>query len=84
MRRPMSQNDFWDVMALVHANHRFAKGGKNIKYVTPTFDMRTSDIHRIEFHGMENKFFSITNENADKDLYLWVLDWLLGKEVENE
>ncbi len=32
------------------------------------------------FHGMDNKTFSITNENADKDLYLWVLDWLLGNE----
>ena len=55
MRMPMNKLDFWEVMRTVHNEHRFAKGGKNIKYVSPTFDMRTGDIHRIEFHGAENK-----------------------------
>lgn len=80
MRMPMSKLDFWEVMRHVHNEHRFAKGGKNIKYVSPTFDMRTGDIHRIEFHGMENKVFSITNENADRDLYEWVMRWLDGED----
>ena len=47
MRMPMNKLDFWEVMRTVHNEHRFAKGGKNIKYVSPTFDMRTGDINRI-------------------------------------
>lgn len=80
MRMPMSKLDFWEVMRHVHAENRFGKGGRHIKYVTPTFDMRTGDIHTIEFRGVENKTFSITNENKDRDLYEWVMEWLLVEE----
>ena len=80
MRKSMSHKGFLSILAEIHANHRFARGGKHIKYVTPTFDMRTGDIHRVEFHGMEDKVFSITNENSDRDLELWIADWLDGKE----
>lgn len=80
MRKPMDQCAFWDLMGFIHKYHRFAKGGKHIKYVTPTFDMRTGDIHSIELRGMASKTFSITNENADKDLEDWVYRWLMDKE----
>lgn len=80
MRKPMNMEDFRFLLLYIQMNHKFARGGKHIKYVTPTFDMRTGDIHRIEFHGMEDKVFSITNENADRDLEMWIADWLDDKE----
>ena len=78
MRKPMNMEDFRFLLLYIQMNHKW--GGKHIKYVTPTFDMRTGDIHRVEFHGMEDKVFSITNENSDRDLEMWIADWLDGKE----
>lgn len=34
-------------------------------------------IHAIIFYGMvEDKAFSLTNENKDKDLHEWIMEWL--------
>ena len=38
--------------------------------------MRFGDIYAIEFRGFNDKIFSITNENRDKDLYKWIMEWL--------
>ena len=79
MRRAMEWDELADLLDYIDDHHRFGKGGKHIKYVVPTIDTRTANIHAIEFHGMEIRTFSITNENKDLDLFEWIMDWLDGK-----
>lgn len=75
MRKPMTFNDLRDFLNYVEKNHKFGKG-KSIKYVTPHIDMRYGNIHAIEFRGFNDRVFSITNENKDRDLYVWIMEWL--------
>ena len=75
MRKPMDWESFADLLEYIEAKHRFTRG-RHIRYVVPTIDMRTSDIHSIDFYGFEEKSFRITNENADRDLFAWVMEWL--------
>lgn len=71
--------DFRKLLTYISNNHSFLKGGKKIKYVEPVIDMRTGDIFCVEFRGFNDKTFSITNENSDKDLEKWIYDWLDDK-----
>ena len=66
------------LLVYIDREHSFKKGkGKRIKYVVPTIDTRTMRIHAIIFYGMvEDKAFSLTNENKDKDLHEWIMEWL--------
>ena len=76
-RKALSWGDFKKVMQEVDTNHRFARGGKNIKYVDPIIDMRTRDIFCVTFRGLDGeKTLSITNENRNKDLYKMIMDCL--------
>ena len=87
MRKPMTYEEFVTILKAVSVEHKFGKSsGKGIKYVTPTFDLRSGDIHTITFHCWnEDRTFSITNENKDIDLYAWVVEWLTeGKVKINE
>lgn len=76
MRKPMSFAEFRELLNFIQQYHKFGKG-KSIKYVTPHIDMRYGNIHAIEFRGFHDKTFSITNENKDKDLLKWIMDWLI-------
>jgi hypothetical protein len=78
MRKEMTYEEFVKVLKYVTENHKFGSGiGKGIKYVTPTFDLRNGKIHCITFSGWNGeKVFSIINENKDKNLYAWVVEWL--------
>lgn len=75
LRKPMTTSDLRQLLIFIEKYHKFGRG-KSIKYVTPHIDMRYGDIHAIEFRGFHDRVFSITNENKDKDLYLWIMEWL--------
>lgn len=82
MRKAMTYDSFTDLMEYIDESHRFGKGGKHIKYVVPTIDTRTADIHSIAFYGMADKTFTITNDNSELDLEAWIVSWLRDKESE--
>lgn len=76
-RRAMTRTEFEDLILYIHDNHRFGRNGMNIKYVTPTIDMRTGDIHSVTFYYFTDEItLSITNENRNRDLTQWVYKWL--------
>ena len=83
-RKAMKMVDFRKLLTYISANHSFSKGGKKIKYVEPVIDMRTGDIFCVKFRGFNDKTFSITNENSDRDLEKWIYDWLNGVLVDEE
>ena len=74
----MNLNDFRDLLNYIEKNHSFRRGkGKMIKYVSPTCDMRSGDIFHINLRQAGNGVdFSLTNENKDRNLKRWVMDWL--------
>ena len=80
MRKPMDFEAFADLLEFIDEEHRFGVGGKHIKYIVPTIDTRTADIHAIDFYGLEDKSFRIVNEDADKDLEKMITNWLNRKE----
>lgn len=68
--------EFRELLNYIQDNHRFSRGGKGIKYVEPTIDMRTGDVFCVSFRGWNDKTFSKTNENSDRDLKEWIYEWL--------
>lgn len=82
MKRPigdgMSLKDLQDVLIYIEKNHSFRKSmGKRVKYVYPSFDMRMGDIFHVKLRiAGEGLDFAIVNENKDRYLKEWILDWL--------
>lgn len=70
--------DFRDICNYIEKNHSFRKAmGKRVKYVAPTCDMRIGKIFHVNLRLMgSGRDFSLTNENKDKDLKAWIIDWL--------
>lgn len=74
----MTVEDFRELCAYIEAHHSFKKGqGKMVKYISPTYDVRIGEIFHVNIRlsGM-GRDFSITNENINKDLKSWIIDWL--------
>lgn len=80
-RKNMGMNDFTWLIAVIMGKHGlladdWAKSHL-IKYVRPHFDTRTGGFYGITLEGFRGKKeFFIVNENKDKDLYAWVMDFL--------
>lgn len=74
----MNIEDFREILNYIEKNHSFRKSqGKMVKYVSPTLDMRIGKIFHVNLRRSgEGKDFSLTNENKDKDLKSWILNWL--------
>jgi len=77
-RKSMSMSEFHELVGHVQNKHEFAmRGGKSIKYVRCSYDTRLRDVWSV---SLDDKHFSLTNENKDKDLKSWVYDYLEGKD----
>lgn len=74
----MSSALFNEIFQYAITHHSFKEGkGRRVKYIVPTIDTRTRMINTIIFYCMaEDKVFSLTNRNKDKDLYEWIMEWL--------
>lgn len=74
----MNIDDFRKLCNYIEKNHSFRKAqGKMIKYISPTFDMRIGKIFHVNLRRSGDGIdFSLTNENKDKDLKNWIVDWL--------
>lgn len=74
----MSLEDFTELVDHINKNHSFSEvKGKRIKYITPIYDTRIGKIFCVNLRLTgEGKYFSLTNENKDKDLKQWIYDWL--------
>ena len=77
-RKEMSIEDLRSLLQYIEKNHSFRKSkGKRVKYVSPTCDMRTGSIFHVNIRLTgEGKDFSLTNEDKDRDLLKWIVDWL--------
>lgn len=66
------------LMHFIDDNHSFRNlKGKRIKYVDCSTDMRTGKIFSVTLRGLfGEKVFWQANENKDKDLYEWIINWL--------
>ena len=76
----MKLEEFTELVDYVHGKHRFGRGGRGIKYIEPVYDTRYGDIFCIIFRGWDDKIFSLTNENKNRDLKEWVYEWLKESE----
>lgn len=80
----MSLQDFTNLLNYIERNHTWnlAKG-RMVKYVEPCFDMRIRRVFAVKLRGaFGEKSFAVINENKDKDLYTWIINWLDKKEEE--
>ena len=68
--------EFNDLVKFISDNHGFRshkRGGKMIKYVRCSFDTRFNDIFSIQ---LDDKIFSVVNENRKRDLKKWLYSYL--------
>lgn len=78
MRKTMSLKDYVELLKYIDENHGWRntlgkEGSKHIKYVRCTFDTRTNTIFSVE---LDDKNFTIVNENKDVDLKEWIYEYL--------
>ncbi len=68
---------FLDVVELVMNEHKWPMQGHGIKYIRTSFDTRTGDFFGITFEGIRGlKALVVINENRQRDLNQWVLEFL--------
>lgn len=74
----MSIEDFRELCNYIEKHHSFRKAqGKMVKYISPTCDMRIGKIFHVNLRRSgDGKDFSLTNDDKDKDLKNWIIDWL--------
>lgn len=78
----MNHASYRDLMHFIDKNHSFRHlKGKRIKYVDCSTDMRTGKIFSVTLRGLfGEKVFWQANENKDRDLYTWIINWLEDEE----
>jgi hypothetical protein len=71
----MTIRDLDELITHIRLCHRGGDGvGKKfVKYVKPSFDMRTNEIYGME---IDDQVFFCVNENRKRDLKKWVNCWL--------
>lgn len=74
----MTVEEFTDLLKYIQEHHSFKKfNGKCIKYIYPSYDTRIGKIFHINLRrGGESLDFSVTNENKDRNLAVWIYEWL--------
>jgi len=80
MSAAMSSHNVRQLLNYISRNHNFGWGkGKGVKYVRPSFDMRTGECFHVRLEGMFKPVdFAIINEWRDHpdSLHKRILDWL--------
>jgi hypothetical protein len=75
----MNLNQFVNLLCEIMESHSWFNGikGHAIKYVRPHFDTRTATFFGVTLEGLRGKKdFFVVNENRNKDLAAWVLEFL--------
>lgn len=73
--RAMTCTEFNELVNLIRKEHSFGKGGKMVKYIEPTLDMRTDDVFHVTFRGFfaEKTFDFRDNERSMLDnIHKWL------------
>ncbi len=77
----LTRNEYDMILREIWKNHRFAKGGRSIKYVDPHWDMRDGMCFAIKFRGLfghGNIMFD--GRQSDKSMYDRIRAWLNGED----
>ena len=76
-RLSMKLSDLEQLLYYINRRHKWPSTNKKVKYVRPSFDMRTADIFHINMNSKMNEIdFSITNENSNKNLLRMIICYL--------
>lgn len=81
MSKVLSFQEFAEIVNYISAERSMVSGNYKfplIKYIDPTFDMRTNSVFNVKFRGGYNKEFSSTNENRylKETMYERIMQWL--------
>jgi hypothetical protein len=74
--KALTIDEFKEIMNRIISKHRFATGGRGIKYVRPHFDMRDCRCYHIHFDNMDVTFDYRDNGR----MYDNIMKWLEEKE----
>jgi hypothetical protein len=87
MSEAMTFSEFSELMKHIIEFHTFNSKephGRRIKYVRPSFDLRTNDVFLVSFNSYGNeKELHVVNDcrNLDSSLYERCMKWLDGENV---
>ena len=79
MGESLSWKQFVDLMNIIEKGHRFARGGKHIKYVTPHLDMRDRKVFSVKYRGMfKEGELTFDFRDSDEPMFDRIKQWLEG------
>lgn len=71
--KSLTKEQYTEIMNRIWQYHCFARGGRNIKYIRPNWDMRDGKCFHIAFDNSGVKFDFRDNE---KTMYENIMEWL--------
>ena len=76
---PMSMVELRELYKEINLNH-LGTNGKCVKNIVPTINCKSGLIDSIEIEGIKHLLFSVRNQNQHKNLYKWVINYLMTGE----
>ena len=77
----LNKEQYGLIMNEIWKNHRFAKGGRHIKYIDPHWDMRDGMCFSIQFRGLINTGkIDFDSRQSEVSMYDRIMIWLNGND----
>ncbi|OXM83987.1 hypothetical protein [Paenibacillus rigui] len=77
----LSKEQYDSIMQEIVKNHRFAKGGRHIKYIDPHWDMRDGMCFAIQFRGLfGNGRILFDGRQSERSMSDRIMSWLDGED----
>ena len=81
----LNREQYDKIMKEIWKNHRFARGGRSIKYIDPHWDMRDGICFAIQFRGfLGNGKIVFDGRQSERSMFERIMGWLEGTDEDPE
>jgi hypothetical protein len=76
--RPLTSSQLNKIVEHIKQYHLFGYGGRHIKYIRPSIDLRINKCFHIVFEGIHKKEFDF--RDSEESMFVRIMKWLQEKE----
>lgn len=73
----LTKEQYSVILNHIWKHHRFARGGRNIKYIRPSWDMRDGKCFYVDFDSKDFDF----RDDTEVPMFKRIMDWLAEVET---